>query len=155
MAHHAPGENYLNTPAGLKSWLMTLDHKRIGIMYLFGILIALIVGGVFALLVRTELFARQDDRDGRHVQPVLHAARRGDGVPRIIPGIPAALGNIIMPIQLGAPDVAFPRLNLAVVLLWVSARCCSSSRSRSAASTPAGRSTRRTRSSRRRRVSSP
>ena len=48
--------DFLNVTKGLKSWLVTLDHKRIGMMYLFGILISLIVGGTFALLVRTELF---------------------------------------------------------------------------------------------------
>ena len=49
--------DYLNVTKGLKSWMLTLDHKRIGLMYLFGILGALIVGGVFALLIRTELWS--------------------------------------------------------------------------------------------------
>ena len=115
-------------------------------MYLFGILIALIVGGVFALLVRTELFAPGKTivaQDTYNQFFTLHGAVMVFLV--IIPGIPAALGNIIMPIQLGAPDVAFPRLNLASFYLWVLGRAAARrSRSRSAASTPAGRSTRRT-----------
>jgi cytochrome c oxidase subunit 1 len=100
--------------------MLTLDHKRIGMMYLFGILIALMVGGVFALLVRTELFEPGKtivSQDTYNQFFTLHGAVMVFLV--IIPGIPAALGNIIMPIQLGAPDVAFPRLNLASFYLWV------------------------------------
>src|SRR5438105_1028427 len=113
--------DYLNVTKGLKSWLTTLDHKRIGLMYLYGILGALIVGGAFALLVRTELFFPGKtivDQDTYNKFFTLHGAVMVFLV--IIPGIPAALGNIIMPIQLGAPDVAFPRLNLASFYLWVS-----------------------------------
>ena len=117
-------------------------------MYLFGILFALILGGTFALLLRTELWAPGKTIVGADTYNqffTLHGAVMVFLV--IIPGIPAALGNIIMPIQLGAPDVAFPRLNLSSFYLWCSvARRCSSSRSRSAVSTPVGRSTRRTRS---------
>ena len=90
-------------------------------MYLFGILGALIVGGVFALLVRTELSTPGKTivaQDTYNQFFTLHGAVMVFLV--IIPGIPAALGNIIMPIQLGAPDVAFPRLNLASFYLWCS-----------------------------------
>ena len=100
--------------------MLTLDHKRIGMMYLFGILGALVVGGVFALLVRTELFFPGKtivSQDTYNQFFTLHGAVMVFLV--IIPGIPAALGNIMMPIQLGAPDVAFPRLNLASFYLWV------------------------------------
>ncbi|HTL36853.1 MAG TPA: cytochrome c oxidase subunit I [Kofleriaceae bacterium] len=113
--------DFLNVKKGLGSWLVTLDHKRIGMMYLTGILIALIVGGAFALLVRTELFLPGKQLvagDTYNQFFTLHGAVMVFLV--IIPGIPAALGNIIMPIQLGAPDVAFPRLNLASFYLWVS-----------------------------------
>src|SRR3954462_2670972 len=111
--------DFLNVSKGLKSWLLTLDHKRIGMMYLFGILGALIVGGAFALLVRTELWAPGRTIVGQDTYNkffTLHGAVMVFLV--IIPGIPAALGNIMMPIQLGAPDVAFPRLNLASFYLW-------------------------------------
>jgi cytochrome c oxidase subunit 1 len=90
-------------------------------MYLFGILGSLMVGGVFALLVRTELWAPGKtivSQDTYNQFFTLHGAVMVFLV--IIPGIPAALGNIIMPIQLGAPDVAFPRLNLASFYLWTS-----------------------------------
>ncbi len=103
----------------LKGWLFTLDHKRIGMMYLFGILGALLLGGAFALLVRTELWAPGKTIVGQDTYNqffTLHGAVMVFLV--IIPGIPAALGNIIMPIQLGAPDVAFPKLNLSSFYLW-------------------------------------
>ena len=88
-------------------------------MYLFGILGSLIVGGAFALLVRTELWAPGKtivSQDTYNQFFTLHGAVMVFLV--IIPGIPAALGNIILPIQLGAPDVAFPRLNLSSFYLW-------------------------------------
>jgi cytochrome c oxidase subunit 1 len=109
-----------NGETGIKSWLFTLDHKRIGMMYLFCILGALIVGGSFALLVRIELWDTGKtivSQDTYNQFFTLHGAVMVFLV--IIPGIPAALGNIIMPIQLGAPDVAFPKLNLASFYLWV------------------------------------
>jgi cytochrome c oxidase subunit 1 len=112
--------DYLNVSKGLKSWLTTLDHKRIGVMYLFGIMIALIIGGTFALLLRTELWAPGKTivaQDTYNQFFTLHGAVMVFLV--IIPGIPAALGNIMMPIQLGAPDVAFPRLNLTSFYMWV------------------------------------
>ncbi|HEY0195281.1 MAG TPA: cbb3-type cytochrome c oxidase subunit I, partial [Kofleriaceae bacterium] len=113
--------DFLSVEKGLKSWLLTLDHKRIGMMYLFGILFSLIVGGAFALLVRTELWAPGKTIVGQDTYNqffTLHGAVMVFLV--IIPGIPAALGNIILPIQLGAPDVAFPRLNLSSFYLWIS-----------------------------------
>ncbi len=117
--------NFLETHKGkplgkrIKAWMFTLDHKRIGMMYLFGILGALVIGGSFALLLRTELWAPGRTIVGQDTYNqffTLHGAVMVFLV--IIPGIPAALGNIIMPIQLGAPDVAFPRLNLASFYLW-------------------------------------
>ena len=113
--------DFLHVTKGFKSWAFTLDHKRIGMMYLFGILFSLILGGTFALLLRTELWAPGKTIVGPDLYNqffTLHGSVMVFLV--IIPGIPAALGNIIMPIQLGAPDVAFPRLNLASFYLWVS-----------------------------------
>ncbi len=112
--------DYFNVSHGLKSWLTTLDHKRIGVMYLVGIMISLIVGGAFALLLRTELWAPGKTivaQDTYNQFFTLHGAVMVFLV--IIPGIPAALGNIMMPIQLGAPDVAFPRLNLTSFYMWI------------------------------------
>jgi cytochrome c oxidase subunit I len=117
----APEPNYLVNTRGLKSWLTTLDHKRIGMMYLFAILGALMLGGSFALLVRAELFFPGETivgKDRYNQFFTLHGAVMVFLV--IVPGIPAALGNMVLPIQLGAPDVAFPKLNLASFYLWCS-----------------------------------
>ncbi|HPH69402.1 MAG TPA: cbb3-type cytochrome c oxidase subunit I, partial [Kofleriaceae bacterium] len=114
---HEP--NYFHAKKGIKNWLYTVDHKRIGLMYLFGILGALLLGGFFALLVRIELFAPGltiVGKDRYNEFFTLHGAVMVFLV--IVPGIPAALGNIMLPIQLGAPDVAFPKLNLASFYLW-------------------------------------
>jgi cytochrome c oxidase subunit I len=111
--------NFFQVKSGIKNWLYTLDHKRIGFMYLFGILGALLLGGVFALLVRIELFEPGQTiiaQDRYNQFFTLHGAVMVFLV--IVPGIPAALGNMIMPIQLGAPDVAFPKLNMASFYLW-------------------------------------
>jgi cytochrome c oxidase subunit I len=111
--------NYFQAKKGLKSWLLTVDHKRIGLMYMFGILGALLLGGVFALLVRIELFSPGltiVGKDRYNEFFTLHGAVMVFLV--IVPGIPAALGNMVLPIQLGAPDVAFPKLNLASFYLW-------------------------------------
>jgi cytochrome c oxidase subunit I len=116
----ASDENYLTHEKGLASWLLTLDHKRIGVMYLMCVLGAFLLGGVFALLVRTELFTPGRtivDHDTYNQLFTLHGAVMVFLV--IIPGIPAALGNFVLPLQLGAKDVAFPRLNLASWYLWV------------------------------------
>ncbi|MCG8416594.1 MAG: cbb3-type cytochrome c oxidase subunit I [Proteobacteria bacterium] len=104
---------------GFWGWFGTFDHKRIGIMYLCGILASLMVGGLFALLVRLELFFPGETIIGPQAYNeffTLHGAIMVFLV--IVPGIPAALGNIALPMQLGAPDVAFPRLNLASFYLW-------------------------------------
>jgi cytochrome c oxidase subunit I len=112
--------SFLEVKQGLRHWLVTLDHKRIGVMYLIGILGALMLGGAFALLLRLELFFPGQDIVGPDTYNQLFTVHGAVMVFLvIIPGIPAALGNIIMPIQLGAPDVAFPRLNLASFYLWV------------------------------------
>jgi cytochrome c oxidase subunit 1 len=113
-------ENYLTHEKGFLSWILTLDHKRIGVMYLCSVLIAFAVGGLFALLVRTELWTPGHtivDADTYNQLFTLHGAIMVFLV--IIPGVPAALGNIIMPLQLGAKDVAFPRLNLFSYHLWL------------------------------------
>jgi cytochrome c oxidase subunit 1 len=82
-------DNYLTHRRGLMSWLFTLDHKRIGVMYLIGILFSFFVGGVFALLVRTELISRGDtimDPDTYNQVFTLHGAVMVFLF--IIPGIP-------------------------------------------------------------------
>jgi cytochrome c oxidase subunit I len=113
-------DSYLTHERGILSWIFTLDHKRIGVMYLCGVLGAFLLGGFFALVVRTELLTPGKTIIDAHTYNqafTLHGAIMVFLV--IIPGIPAALGNFVLPIQLGAKDVAFPRLNLMSFHLWV------------------------------------
>ena len=112
-AHGDPDANYLKAGRGLGAWFTTLDHKRIVLMYLTMVCLAFFVGGIFALLIRLELFSR-----GRTIMDAetynrfftLHGAIMVFLF--IIPSVPAALGNFFLPIMIGAKDVAFPRLNL-------------------------------------------
>ncbi len=114
MAHsHGEGVNYLNAEKGLWSWLTTLDHKRIGIMYFITVMSLFFLGGIFALLLRLELMHPGTQFMGPNFYNqamTLHGSIMVFMV--IIPGIPAFLGNFFLPIHLGAKDVAFPRLNL-------------------------------------------
>lgn len=109
----ANGLNYLTEFKGVKSWLLSLDHKRIGLLYMVSILTFFFLGGVAAMLIRLELF-----RTGNLFEPstynqimTYHGAIMVFMV--IVPGIPAILGNFFLPILIGAKDVAFPKLNLA------------------------------------------
>ena len=116
----APPHNYLNETRGWKSWLFTLDHKRIGVMYLWSVLFAFFLGGVFALLVRLELLTPREtimSAETYNRAFTLHGAIMTFLF--IIPSIPAALGNFMLPLMLGAKDVAFPRLNLASFHVYV------------------------------------
>jgi hypothetical protein len=108
-----PAASYLVADRTALSWLLTTDHKRIGVLYLFTVSFFLALGGVFALALRLE-----------HLTPGpgLMTAMTYDrlftlhGVTMVwlfmIPSIPAAFGNFFLPIMIGAKDVAFPRLNL-------------------------------------------
>src|SRR5512134_2737976 len=112
-------DSYLTHERGVLSWIFTLDHKRIGVMYLMSVMTSFLLGGFFALLLRTELLTPGPTlitADQYNQAFTLHGAIMVFLV--IIPGIPAALGNFVLPLQLGAPDVAFPKLNLASFYLW-------------------------------------
>jgi cytochrome c oxidase subunit 1 len=120
MAQAASGKNYLNESSGVWSWLTTLDHKRIGLMYLVLVLSFFLVGGIYALLLRLELFAPggQIFTGNTYNQAMTyHGAIMVFMV--IIPGIPAVLGNFFLPLHIGAADVAFPRLNLLSWYVYV------------------------------------
>lgn len=117
-------DNYLTHTRGVASWLFTLDHKRIGMMYLVSVLVSFLLGGIFALIVRTQLLQPTgaiwtDQASFKHynIMFTLHGAVMIFLV--LIPGIPGALGNFVLPIMLGAKDVAFPRLNLMSYYLYV------------------------------------
>ncbi len=106
-------QTYLNNGHTVKSWLLTLDHKRIGLLYLFSISAFFLIGGIYAALIRLELLTPKGDllnADTYNRVFTMH------GVIMIffflIPSIPAVLGNFLLPIMLGAKDVAFPKLNL-------------------------------------------
>jgi len=108
-----PRRNYLNQTEGLKSWLLTHDHKRIGILYLIGITIFFGLGGIFAALIRLELATPAGDLVESNIYNKFFTMH---GVIMVflflIPSIPAVLGNFLIPLMIGAKDVAFPRLNL-------------------------------------------
>jgi len=111
--------NYLTAHRGLLSWLGTVDHKRIGIMYLAGILTFFFAGGVFAILLRTELLTPEGDLFSATTYNklfTLHGALMVFLV--IIPSVPAALGNFLLPLMIGAKDVAFPKLNLVSFYIY-------------------------------------
>jgi cytochrome c oxidase subunit I len=115
-----PGTNYLNHDKSLKSWLTTVDHKRIGIMYLAAVVTFFCVGGLFALAIRFQLASPEMDLMTRQTYNQCFTLH---GVIMvflfIIPSVPAALGNFVLPIMLGAKDVAFPRMNLASLYIYV------------------------------------
>ena len=109
----AEEKNYLTNGYDLKSWLLTVDHKRIAILYLISISVFFALGGLMAVLIRMELITPAGDlmqSDTYNKVFTMH------GVMMIffflIPSIPAVLGNFLLPLMLGAKDVAFPRLNL-------------------------------------------
>ena len=106
-------ENYLNAGYGLKSWLLTKDHKRIGILYLITVTLFFFIGGIFASLIRIELLTPQGDLVSSETYNKLFTMH---GIAMIffflIPSIPATLGNFFLPMMIGARDLAFPRVNL-------------------------------------------
>jgi len=118
---HGHGEeSYLTAKSGIASWLLTVDHKRIGIMYLGAILSFFMIGGLIALAFRLELATAQPDLFSGNVYNrlfTLHGAIMVFLV--LVPSIPASLGNFVLPLMLGAKDVAFPKLNLLSFHIYI------------------------------------
>ena len=118
---HGHGASYLTASRGIMSWLTTVDHKRIGVMYITFVLTFFMVGGLLAMAVRAELFTPEADlfvsANTYNRVFTLHGAIMVFLV--LIPAIPAAIGNFILPLQLGAIDVAFPKLNLASFYIYL------------------------------------
>src|SRR5207302_695810 len=108
-----PKEHFLNHEFGILSWLFTRDHKRIGILYLFTITGFFFVGGFFAVLIRLNLLTPNGDLVSSDTYNKLFTMH---GIMMVffflVPSIPAVLGNFLVPLMIGAKDVAFPRLNL-------------------------------------------
>lgn len=116
--HNEP--SYLWAKRGITSWLVTLDHKRIGIMYLVLVMAFFLLGGIFSLLLRLELMAPGATLMGADTYNKFFTYHGAIMVFMfIIPVIPAALGNFFLPLLIGAKDVAFPRLNLASYYIFV------------------------------------
>jgi cytochrome c oxidase subunit 1 len=116
----ATRHTYLDAPYGIAAWLLTKDHKRIAILYLVSVTIFFLVGGAFAMGIRLELLTPKGDLwtpDTYNKLFTLH------GVIMIffflIPSIPATLGNFLLPIMIGAKDLAFPRINLISWYIYV------------------------------------
>jgi len=116
----APREHYLNVNYGVKSWLLTTDHKRIALLYLTSITLFFFLGGFFAVLIRLELMTPAGDLVQSETYNKLFTMH---GLIMIffflIPSIPAVLGNFLVPMMIGARDLAFPRLNLLSWYIYV------------------------------------
>jgi cytochrome c oxidase subunit I len=112
--------NYLNEDYGVFSWLLTRDHKRIAILYLISVTVMFMIGGFFAMLMRIELLTPEGDMFTSDTYNKLFTLH---GIVMIffflIPSIPAVIGNFILPIMLGAKDLAFPRINLLSWYLYI------------------------------------
>jgi cytochrome c oxidase subunit I len=127
MITEAPVEtrgSYLAEPFGIKSWLLTRDHKRIALLYLISITFFFFLGGVFAVMIRLELLTPQGDLFQSETYNRLFTMH---GIIMVffflIPSIPATLGNFLVPLMIGARDLAFPRLNLASWYIYMIGGC--------------------------------
>ena len=112
--------SYLNDGHGLKSWLLTKDHKRIALLYLASITAFFALGGFFAMMVRLELLTPAGDLMTPETYNKMFTMH---GVVMVffflVPSIPATLGNFLLPIMIGAKDLAFPRINLLSWYIYV------------------------------------
>src|SRR5271155_1887473 len=113
-------ENYLNKHYGVWSWLLTTDHKRIALLYLISITFFFFIGGFFALLIRLELLTPVGDLVQADTYNKLFTMH---GMIMVffflIPAVPAVLGNFLIPLMIGAKDLAFPRINLLSWYLYI------------------------------------
>jgi len=115
-------KNYINAEYGIRSWLLTTDHKRIALLYLLSITFFFFIGGFFALLIRLELLTPAGDlmtADMYNKAFTMHGQIMVFFF--LIPSIPAVLGNFLIPMMIGAKDLAFPRINLLSWYIYVAA----------------------------------
>jgi cytochrome c oxidase subunit 1 len=119
-----PRTSYLNSEHGLKSWLLTQDHKRIALLYLLTTTFFFVIGGLAASLIRLELLTPAGDLVSADTYNKLFSIH---GIIMVffflVPVAPAVLGNFLIPLMIGARDVAFPRLNLFSWYLFVIGGC--------------------------------
>src|SRR5437764_555661 len=123
MITEAPVEartNYINAQFGVKSWLLTVDHKRIALLYLIAITFFFFLGGAFAVMIRLELLTPPGDLVTSETYNKLFTMH---GIVMVffflIPSVPTVLGNFLLPLMLGAKDLAFPKLNLLSWYIFV------------------------------------
>src|SRR6202041_760656 len=111
--------NYLNVDYGWKSWLFTTDHKRIALLYLFSITAFFFVGGAFAVAMRVNLLTPE----GLFAHDTYNKLFTMHGIIMVffflVPSIPATLGNFLIPLMIGARDLAFPRINLLSWYIYI------------------------------------
>lgn len=124
MSDDAEPVSYLRDGNSLRSWFFTTDHKRIAILYLVSVVLFFLVGAVAAALIRLELLTPQGDllsHEGYNRAFSIH------GIVMVwfflIPSIPSVFGNFLIPLMIGARDLAFPRLNLLSWYIYVLAGC--------------------------------
>jgi cytochrome c oxidase subunit 1 len=115
-----PEKHFLNDNYGIRSWLLTKDHKRIAILYLISITFFFFLGGLYAALIRIHLLTPEGalfQADTYNKMFTMH------GVNMIffflIPSVPATLGNFLMPLMVGAKDLAFPKINLMSWYIYI------------------------------------
>jgi cytochrome c oxidase subunit 1 len=116
--------NYLNADYGIKSWLLTTDHKRIALLYLASVTFFFFIGGFFATLIRLELLTPAGDLMQADTYNKVFSMH---GIIMVffflIPSIPAVLGNFLVPLMIGAKDLAFPKINLLSWYLYMIGGC--------------------------------
>lgn len=117
---HVSYLQYQGKHTGLKGWIFSTDHKRVGLLYLYTMLVFFSLGAIFGLLMKTELIAPGATIMGPQTYNSLFTLH---GVIMIfiivVPGLPAVFGNFFLPIMIGAKDVAFPRINLLSWWLYI------------------------------------
>src|ERR1700740_3631893 len=119
-----PKTNFLTKENGLLSWLLTGDHKRIAPLCLISITFFFFIGGAMAGLIRLELLTPQSDLMATDTYNKVFSMH---GIIMVflvlVPSVPATIGNFVLPIMVGAKDLAFPKINLLSWYLYVFAGC--------------------------------
>ena len=115
-----PEKHFLNDNYGIRSWLLTKDHKRISILYLISITFFFMIGGTYASLIRLHLLTPEGalfQADTYNKMFTMH------GINMIffflVPSVPATLGNFLIPLMVGAKDLAFPKINLMSWYIYI------------------------------------
>src|SRR5258706_12382039 len=122
--HKIPDQDYLNAAYGIRSWLLTTDHKRIALLYLGSVTFFFFIGGLFATMIRIHLLTPS----GALVTPeTYNKLFTMHGVAMVffflIPSIPSVLGNFLIPLMIGAKDLAFPKINLLSWYIYIVGGC--------------------------------